>query len=247
MTHYLAANGHPFTDQDAASVKAERMSAESGEPFDVIAVEGGFVIESSVATAPGPPGLALPTNHAAQAVVDQPFVVSLRPAWRAQIIGFFVGFLGMLLLIAPTWPIALFSMGAVVSVNERMPGLWDDIALLGIALFVIGLGTVLWRRYYQKSVITNQGVMQSVGIIISRRVSQVAMTNIHVVDVKQPNLIYMLMNLGTIELSTPGSSGADVAIVDVVSPKRVAAFIRERIERARLQRQDNSSSQRNPS
>jgi len=54
-----------------------------------------------------------------------------------------------------------------------------------------------------------------------------------VVDVRQPNILYMLLNLGTVELSTPGSSGADVAIVDVVAPRRLAAFVRDQVSRVR--------------
>lgn len=249
MTHYLAANGLPFTDRDAAEIKAHRMHAESGARFEIVKVEGGFAVECD------------PDDHAAfvdaatwldEALCEgaqrsdtsntneATFVISLRPAWRAQLVGFVLMLLGAVLVIAPTWPIALFSMETVYAMNERMPYLWDDITLLGLATILVGAVTTLWKRYYQHSVITDVAVMQSVGILFHRHVSEINMANIHVVDVKQPSLFHMLLNFGTVELSTPGSDGADVAIVDVVSPRRIAAFVRDQVDLTRVHRPDNS-------
>lgn len=248
MTLYLAANGQPFTDPDAAAYKADRMKAESGERFQVVPTDGGYAVQPKDApngidqaredlatdspTHQFPPGEAAPPEPEPipePTAVEQPFVVTLRPAWRAQITGFALMLLGALLVIAPTWPVAIFSIEAVYELNARLPGIWDDIALLGFALCFIGIVVVLFRRYWQKSVITNDGVMQSVGILILSNVSHIDMANVHVVDVKKPNLVHILLNLGTVELSTPGSSGADVAIVDVVAPQKLATFIRERV------------------
>lgn len=251
MTQYLAANGLPFTDRDAAEFKAQRMRDESGAAFEIITVEGGFAIEDCPADVAAQTSNRLetaPQNEPAMdrsATVEQPFVVSLRPAWRAQFMGLFLTLLGLVLMIAPTWPVASFSSDAVYAVNSRIPGLWEQIRLIGIAIVVTGIGMTLWRRYYQHSVITNVGVMQSVGILFNRHISEIDMANIHVVDVKQPHLVHMLMNLGTVELSTPGSSGADVAIVDVVAPRRVAAFVREQVARTRAHHQNHRTSLRN--
>ncbi|MEX2258540.1 MAG: hypothetical protein WD672_07505 [Woeseia sp.] len=248
MTLYLAAGGQPFSDPDAAAFKAERMHEESGGLFQVIPIEGGYAVEPQRLTDAGPgntdarapstghQGLATSPSerrndasmeHAAQ--TEKPFVFTLRPAWRAQLGGFCLMLIGALLVVAPTWPVALFSADAVYAINNRFPVVWDNIALSGFAFCLIGIVLVLARRYWQKSVITNDGVMQSVGILIFSHVSHIDMANVHVVDIRKPNLAHILLNLGTVELSTPGSAGADVAIVDVVSPKRLATFIRERV------------------
>ena len=254
MTQYLAANGLPFSDRDAAEFKAQRVRDESGAAFEIVTVEGGFVVEDC------PVDLAAhckasncmqtaPQNEPAMdrsATVEQPFVLSLRPAWRAQFVGLFLTLLGLVLMIAPAWPVAWFSSDAVYAINSRIPGLWDQIRLIGVAIVVTGIGMTLWRRYYQRSVITNVGVMQSVGILFNRHISEIDMANIHVVNVKQPHLVHMLMNLGTVELSTPGSSGADVAIVDVVAPRRVAAFVREQVARTRAYQRSTTPFFRSP-
>jgi len=255
MTLYLAANGQPFTDPDAAAFKADRMSSESGGRFRVVSIEGGYAVEpehaannllgtgddpaqeaarDDIEAVPDGPGKSATTDPTAQA--ERPFFLTLRPAWRAQLVGFFLIFLGGTLVIAPTWPIALFSAHAVIALNHRFPGAWDDIALGGLALCFIGIFVALLRRYWRKSVISNDGVMQSVGILIFSHVSHIDMANVHVVDVRRPNLLHILLNLGTVELSTPGSAGADVAIVDVVAPKKLAAFIRERVALAQSRR-----------
>ena len=256
MTLYLAANGQPFTDPDAAAFKADRMSAESGGRFRVVSFEGGYAVEPEHAAsnllgkgddpaqvaarddiealADGPVETAT-TDPTAQA--EQSFFLTLRPAWRAQLVGFFLIFFGGILMIAPAWPVTLFSADAVVTLNHRFPGVWDDVALGGLALCFIGIFVVLLRRYWRKSVISNDGVMQSVGILIFSHVSHIDMANVHVVDVRRPNLLHILLNLGTVELSTPGSAGADVAIVDVAAPKKLAAFIRERVTLAQSRRQ----------
>lgn len=256
MTLYLAANGQPFTDPDAAAFKADRMSAESGGRFHVVSFEGGYAVEPErpantvrgngddpvqVAARDDIEDLPHDTTNAAStdsvAHAELPFFVTLRPAWRAQLVGFFLIFLGGILVIAPTRPVAVFSADAVIALNHRFPGVWDDIALGGLALCFIGVFVVLLRRYWRKSVISNDGVMQSVGILIFSHVSHIDMANVHVVDVRRPNLLHILLNLGTVELSTPGSAGADVAIVDVVAPKKLAAFIRERVALAQSRRQ----------
>lgn len=148
--------------------------------------------------------------------------------------------IGATLIVAPTWPVALFSADSVFAINTRFPAAWDYISLTGFASCLVGIVTVLVRRYWQKSVITNDGVMQSVGILIFSHVSHIDMANVHVVDIRKPNLAHILLNLGTVELSTPGSAGADVAIVDVVSPKRVARFIRERVAINKSRRQSSN-------
>ena len=256
MTLYLAANGQPFTDPDAATFKADRMSSESGGRFRVVSFEGGYAVEpehaasnllgsayhpaqvaarddiEALANSPGTTAITDPTSLA-----ERPFFLTLRPAWRAQLVGFFLIFFGGILMIAPTWPVTLFSADAVVALNHRFPGVWDDVALGGLALCFIGIFVVLLRRYWRKSVISNDGVMQSVGILIFSHVSHIDMANVHVVDVRRPNLLHILLNLGTVELSTPGSAGADVAIVDVAAPKKLAAFIRERVTLAQSRRQ----------
>lgn len=256
MTLYLAANGQPFTDPDAAAFKADRMSAESGGRFHVVSFEGGYAVEpehtanTALSNGDDPAQVAarddiqaLPDNPAKEVTPDptaqteRPFFVTLRPAWRAQLVGFFLIFLGSILVIAPTWPVALFSADAVIALNHRLPGVWDDVALGGLALCLIGIFVVLLQRYWRKSVISNDGVMQSVGILIFSHVSHIDMANVHVVDVRRPNLLHILLNLGTVELSTPGSAGADVAIVDVVAPIKLAAFIRERVALAQSRRQ----------
>jgi membrane protein YdbS with pleckstrin-like domain len=255
MAYYLAADGSPFTDRDAAEFKAERMSAEAGSCFEVIAVDGGFAVANHASdcdesaetskTSAEPVQSLLSSPEQGNEVV-QPFVLSLRPAWRAQFAGILMMILGALLFIAPAWPLALVPIETLDSVNAQWPRLWDDIALLGMVLFTFGLTRTLWRRYYQRSVITNDGVMQSVGIIFNRRLSEVDMSNVHVVDVRQPHILHMLLNLGTVELSTPGSSGADVAIVDVVAPRRLAAFVRDQVSRVRRHHQNTSLRGRNP-
>ncbi|NNE61815.1 MAG: hypothetical protein HKN35_13040, partial [Woeseia sp.] len=245
MTLYFAAGGQPFSDPDAAAFKADRMHEESGGQFQVVPIDGGYAVEpqpltdadlgNTVDRAPATACQGLASSPSAQrndASIDQtvqtekPFVFTLRPAWRAQLGGFCFMLIGGLLVIAPTWPIALFSADVVYAINNRFPATWDDIALSGFAFFLIGIVVVLVRRYWQKSVITNDSVMQSVGILIFSHVSHIDMANVHVVDIRKPNLAHILLNLGTVELSTPGSAGADVAIVDVVSPKRLATFIR---------------------
>lgn len=248
MTLYLAAGGQPFSDPDAAAFKADRMHQESGGQFQVVAIDGGYAVEPQPLTdgclgkiddrapATGRHGIAAsPSDLRNNASLDQtaqteePFIFTLRPAWRAQLGGFCFMLIGSLLVVAPTWPIALFSEEAVYAINSRFPAIWDNVALSGFAFCLIGIVVVLVRRYWQKSVITNDSVMQSVGILIFSHVSHIDMANVHVVDMRKPNLAHILLNLGTVELSTPGSAGADVAIVDVVSPKRLATFIRERV------------------
>tara|TARA_R110000782_G_scaffold49034_3_gene106827 strand:+ start:2010 stop:2771 length:762 start_codon:yes stop_codon:yes gene_type:complete len=240
MTLYLAAGGQPFSDPDAAAFKADRMHKESGGQFQVVPIDGGYAVEPQPLTdagfgntddrAPATARQGFAASSIDQTVqTEKPFVFTLRPAWRAQLGGFCFMLIGGLLVIAPTWPVALFSADAVYAINNRFPAIWDDIALSGFAFCLIGIVVVLVRRYWQKSVITNNGVMQSVGILIFSHVSHIDMANVHVVDIRKPNLAHILLNLGTVELSTPGSAGADVAIVDVVSPKRLATFIRERV------------------
>ena len=59
----LAANGQPFRDPDAARFKAARLSEETGEPFEVLAIVGGFVLVHSAAAEtprPAPPPIATP-------------------------------------------------------------------------------------------------------------------------------------------------------------------------------------------
>lgn len=46
MTQYFANTGLPFTDRDAAELKAERMTEESGIAFDVVTVDGGYALEA---------------------------------------------------------------------------------------------------------------------------------------------------------------------------------------------------------
>ena len=48
----LAANGQPFRDIDAALFKCRRLTAEAGEPFEVLAVTGGFVLVPAYDAAP---------------------------------------------------------------------------------------------------------------------------------------------------------------------------------------------------
>ncbi|MDA0821854.1 MAG: hypothetical protein O3C28_05455 [Proteobacteria bacterium] len=259
MTLYLAAGGQPFSDPDAAAFKADRMHKESGGQFQVVPIDGGYAVEprrltdtglgNTVDRAPATArqGFAVsPSDQRNDASIDQtvqtekPFVFTLRPAWRAQLSGFCFMLIGGLLVVAPTWPVALFSADAVYAINNRFPAIWDDIALSGFAFCLIGIVVVLVRRYWQKSVITNDGVMQSVGILIFSHVSHINMANVHVVDIRKPNLAHILLNLGTVELSTPGSAGADVAIVDVVSPKRLATFIRERVAINKSRRQPDN-------
>lgn len=249
MTQYLADTGLPFTDRDAAELKAERMLAESGVAIDVVVVDGGYALEPlPTDTEPGEDTEILLQeallNYAE--VPDDPdadadalaFELTLRPAWRAQYAGFSLMLLGLLLVIAPTWPIALFSAEAVATVNAQLPSLWDLVVQLGFAVALVGAGALLWQRYYQHSIVACLGVMQSVGIIFNRNVSEISWANVQVIDVKQPHLMHMLLNFGTVELSTPGSSGADVAIVDVAAPRRLAAFIREQVDLARSDRED---------
>jgi hypothetical protein len=254
MTQYLADTGLPFTDRDAAEFKAERMSEESGVAFDVVVVDDGYALEPSPTDIEVCEDTAIFLEEALLDYAEVPdgaigderaFVLPLRPAWRAQYVGFSVMLLGLLLVIAPTWPIALFSTEMVTAVNTQFPNLWDDIVLLGIALLLYGTGAVFWQRFYQHSVITYLGVTQSVGIVFNRHVSEISWSNIHVIDVKQPHLVHMLLNFGTVELSTPGSSGADVAIVDVVAPRRLATFIREQMELVQSLHEDIPPAARN--
>ena len=64
---FLAADGRPFRDVDAALFKSRRLAAEAGEPFEVIAVAGGFVVvpefEQSPALLPSTPA-SLPPRAA---------------------------------------------------------------------------------------------------------------------------------------------------------------------------------------
>lgn len=256
MNQYLADTGLPFTDRDAAQLKADTMFEESGIPMGVIAVSGGFALEPlPVGTEPDEDTEILlqealldyarvpdDVDAADEALA---FVMTLRPAWRAQYTGFSLMLLGLLLMIAPTWPIAVFSAEAVATVNAQWPSLWELNVQLGVALALVGVGAVLWRRYYQHSVIGCLGAMQSVGIIFNRHVSEIAWTHVQVIDVKQPHLLNMLLNFGTVELSTPGSSGADVAIVNVAAPRRLAAFIREQVDLVRAQHEDTPPAARN--
>ncbi|MBT8427496.1 MAG: hypothetical protein KJO02_05650, partial [Erythrobacter sp.] len=106
MTLYLAANGHPFTDPDAAAFKADRMSAESGGRFHVVSFEGGYAVEPEHAASnvlgnrDDPAQVAAPDDIEAlphdtvkeatpgpTAQAERPFFVTLRPAWRAQLVG----------------------------------------------------------------------------------------------------------------------------------------------------------------
>ena len=251
MTLYLAAGGQPFSDPDAAAFKAERMHEESGGQFQVVTIDGGYAVEpqrlsdTDLGNADDRAPATVRQGFAASSIdqtaqTEQPFMFTLRPAWRAQLGGFCFMLIGGLLVVAPTWPVALFSADAVYAINNRFPAIWDDIALSGFAFCLIGMVVVLVRRYWQKSVITNDGVMQSVGILIFSHVSHIDMANVHVVDIRKPNLVHILLNLGTVELSTPGSAGADVAIVDVVSPKRLATFIRERVAINKSRRQSGN-------
>lgn len=261
MMLYLAADGQPFSDPDAAAFKSDLMHKETGGQFQVVPIDGGYAVEPQPLTDAGladtddrAPAIARqsfaasPSDLRNDASIDQtaqtekPFIFTLRPAWRAQLGGFCFMLIGGLLVIAPTWPVALFSADAVYAINNRFPAIWDDIALGGFAFSLIGIVVVLVRRYWQKSVITNDGVMQSVGILIFSHVSHIDMANVHVVDIRKPNLAHILLNLGTVELSTPGSAGADVAIVDVVSPKRLATFIRERVAINRSRRPSHNIS-----
>ena len=255
MAHYLATDGSPFTDRDAAAFKAERMSIESGSCFEVVAITGGFAVANRTSDrdksdeSPVPSERSVPMDASSAEPgnnVVQPFVISLRPAWRAQFAGILMLLLGALLFISPDWPIAAVSVEAMDAINAQLPRLWDDLALFGMTLFVFGLIRIVWKRYYQRSVITHEGVMQSVGIIFNRRLSEVDMSNIHVVDVRQPNILYMLLNVGTVELSTPGSSGADVAIVDIAAPRRLAAFIRGQVNDVRRHRQTSRTNRGSP-
>lgn len=232
MTQFFAANGQPFTDRDAAEYKAGKMSLESGEHFEIVPVDGGYAVQPSdtVSALPVVPAGAANDGPAATNArsTDQlkPFVHVIRPAWRSQIASFFVVGLGVLLMIAPTWPIALFSMEAMYEVNEAMPGIWQDISLLGFALAAIGLVVAGFRRYWRKSILTNTSLTQSTGILLFKQNSIIDLSRVHVVQVKKPNLLHMMLNLGTVELSTPGSSGEDASIVDVVAPTKLADFVR---------------------
>ncbi|MEM6483896.1 MAG: PH domain-containing protein [Pseudomonadota bacterium] len=230
MTQFLAANGQPFTDMDAAEYKAGKMSLESGEQFEVVPVEGGFAVQpaDTVTSLPVLPGAIAPAGpmSSRSGSKSPPFVRVIRPAWRSQVVSFFVVVIGAFLMAAPTWPIALFSMDAMYQVNESMPGLWQDIQFLGFALVLIGVAVGLFRRYWRKSILTNSSLTQSTGLLLFKNTSVIELRNVHVVQVNKPNLIHMLLNLGTVELSTPGSAADDASIVDVAAPQKLAEFVR---------------------
>jgi len=256
MTQYLADTGLPFTNRDAAQLKADRMFAESGVAIDVVFVDGGYALEPLPADSEPCEDTEILLQEALLNYAEVPddldadtdalaFVLKLRPALRAQYAGFSLMLLGLLLVISPTWPIALFSAEAVATVDAQLPSLWDLVVQLGIAVALFGAGAVLWQRYYQHSTIACLGVMQSVGINFNRHVSEISWANVQVIGVKQPHILHMLLNFGTVEHSTPGSSGADVAIVDVVAPRRLAAFVREQVDLVGSDHEDISSAARN--
>ncbi|MEL6963719.1 MAG: PH domain-containing protein [Pseudomonadota bacterium] len=205
------------------------MSLESGEHFEVVSIEGGFAVQpadTDVSQSLNPTSLDAGETEKTKRGRTAPFVHVIRPAWRSQVASFFVVGIGFLLMIAPTWPIALFSMEAMYQINESMPGIWQDISFLGFALVLVGLIVAWFRRYWRKSILTNTSLTQSTGIMFFRSTSVIELRNVHVVQVNKPNLVHMLLNLGTVELSTPGSAADDASIVDVVSPQKLADFVR---------------------
>ncbi|MEI2422308.1 PH domain-containing protein, partial [Arthrospira platensis SPKY2] len=99
---------------------------------------------------------------------------------------------------------------------------------LGLALAVLALGKLVFQRHYRRYILM-PGYAKCEEGIIARKSTKIAYVNVVNYDVQQ-NPIARILNYGTIELSSAGSDGSEIRMLDVYSPRVVELVLESRME-----------------
>jgi len=248
--YILAANGRPFSDQDAARIKARTLSEELGEPYQVVPhPSGGFAVSPGVegkkngkdqpATSENPnpwnfenppPTRKPPTRRMEAVARTEPVVatIHLRPAWRSMIRQFTLLLLGMLF--------ALFPTGMLLHVLQINPDYVASIARFGTTpmISMLGLMTaasvgayILYERYAHYYTVTPELVESRYGII-SRKTVRAMYAHIRSVDVDQ-GIIERLLNVADVKIVTAATDEAVIKFRGMCSPMELREELSRRI------------------
>lgn len=120
-------------------------------------------------------------------------------------------------------------------IYEGKPRMWRNypvssfIALV-LTVVTLGIGIIafipLWLRCMNtKLTITDEKLSLRTGVL-SKRVSEVYHSDIRSINFSQ-NLVERLVNTGTIEVGTAGTSGAEIKVSGLANPEKIKEILEE--------------------
>ncbi len=132
-----------------------------------------------------------------------------RPAWRQQ----------WLLFIITLGFLSLAVSGLVLEPQELTRQELNTGIAISAGLFVLGMLTLLYRRYSWVFAI-DEATIESIKGIIARDVNSIRIADVRNINVKQ-SIIQRILFIGDVEFSSAGGSGIEVAFCGVSRPMEV--------------------------
>jgi len=206
----VAADGKPFTEPAAAQIKAETLSRELGGQYQVYRhPQGGYYVSKRVE-------VDLPPCADAATIVTY-------PALRSFVKELLLLATGMLVFAWPQGSIA-WAEALLARTGLSAPGVYQVVAVLSWVIHYAAAVVVLWAllailfsMLANRYVLTAEYVESQYGII-ARRTARVELGAIRTINLKQ-GIIDRLLNTGTLQFSSAGTSGVDVVFARVASPR----------------------------
>ena len=149
-----------------------------------------------------------------------------RQSYRSQLLLAMIGLLGVVAFFYPVRVLSLlFDETDLADIATIIP---EDMFIQIFAytaglLTLIAFGRILWTRLYYRYVLSNKYAHRTEGLL-KKDQTRIYYQNIRTVEVQQ-GLIGMLLNYGTVELSTAGSDGSEIVFENVANPELMQSVI----------------------
>lgn len=144
-----------------------------------------------------------------------------KPAYRSMWPLLLLVVVGFALYTFPIRALSLLPPDVIEQILRAGPPdkLRVGVQYLGLMLAVVAGLKALWQRHYRRYMLMPGFAKQEEGII-ARKSTKIAYRNVVNYDVRQ-GPIARLLNYGTLELSSAGSDGAEIAMSNVLAPRLV--------------------------
>lgn len=149
-----------------------------------------------------------------------------RQSYRSQLLLAMVGLLGVATYFYPVKALSLlFDEAEFADIAAIIPeGVFIQVfAYIAGLVALIAFGRILWTRLYYRYVLSNKYAHRTEGLL-KKDQTRIYYQNIRTVEVQQ-GLIGMLLNYGTVELSTAGSDGSEIVFENVANPELMQSVI----------------------
>lgn len=162
-------------------------------------------------------------------VVIEEFGVSRKYTYLLILAGLATVMVGVLIALNAGSLTRLFENGAGILAPLLAGVVW--IGLIVVGLYLAGIGANLQLAY--KYFLTNQRILEAVGLL-SRRTGSSEYDQINDIVVRQDFINRLILDTGTIGVSTPGTAHEEYQLINVDDPVKRQELIRELIRSTNL-------------